>query len=190
MGRKLTPKRPKAERAKAVDWRPGFAAALAVTGCVSSACDAAGVSRTAAYRTREAEAAFAAAWGDALARAADALKSEARRRAVEGVTKLVTHQGVPVFVWTLPDGSVVPEEKAGAALRPLYEHAYSDGLLTTLLKAALPAEFRDNHRVEHAGDPRAPVRVAGELTPAELQALDDDALARQIVELRARVDPA
>ncbi len=102
---------------------------------------------------------LAAAWEEALEVVADGFRREAHRRAVEGVRTLVTYRGDPVFVWTTPDGSVVPAGRDGAVLAPLYEVRYSDGLLTALLKAAFPAEFRGHARVEHAGDATAPARV-------------------------------
>src|SRR5262249_51821069 len=65
----------------------GFLASLKETGNVRRACQAAQVSRRAAYYARERHPDFAAAWDEALEEAADRLEAEARRRAVDGLVR-------------------------------------------------------------------------------------------------------
>lgn len=99
------------------DWRPRFLAALEQSGNVSEACRLAGVGRSTVYDARRADAAFAADWEGALEASTDALETEARRRAVQGVSRPTQ--------W----GKV---------------QQYSDVLLIFLLKAARPEKYRDN----------------------------------------------
>jgi hypothetical protein len=103
-------------------WPRAFLAALRRSGVVRSACRAARVGRSTAYRHRDTDPAFAAAWDRALETAVDALELEARRRAVEGVERSVFHAGKQVGII----------------------HDYSDTLLIFLLKANRPEKYRDN----------------------------------------------
>ena len=112
-------------------WHRPFLAALAETGNVTRSAEIAGVERTICYRDRREREEFAEAWADAIEQATDTLEEEARRRALEGVTKPI-YQG----------GKLVGHE-----LR------YSDTLMIFLLKAHRPKKFRDNVRIEHASDP-------------------------------------
>lgn len=82
LGTKLTPKK-----------RDAFLTALAASGNVTVAAQAAGVYRTHVYEWRKADAAFAAAWDDAIDQAADLLEAEARRRAYDGVQRLKFDRG-------------------------------------------------------------------------------------------------
>lgn len=63
-------------------WQPKFLAALADTCNVTAAAQAAGVSRDTVYDHRKANAAFAAAWEDAIEQAVEALEHAARQRAM------------------------------------------------------------------------------------------------------------
>ena len=103
--------------------RTCFLTGLAETGNVSAAARIAAVSRSGAYALRLADEAFAAAWAEAQAQAADALEMEARRRAVEGVEQPVLYAGKPVCD---EDGD------------PVTVRHYSDRLLELLLKARRP----------------------------------------------------
>lgn len=93
------------------------------------------------YRLREAEPDFAAAWDAAVEEGTDLLEDEARRRAVEGVIK---ERGVYYR------GDLVGTE---------IEINYSDGLMTTLLKARRPDVYRERTETVHKGDPSAPIQV-------------------------------
>jgi hypothetical protein len=82
-----------------------FLERLAEGFSVGGAAQAAGFDRVTAYRWRAADPEFAAAWDAARETGSDALEDEARRRACEGVQKLVLHQGKPVLVsWQGYDG--------------------------------------------------------------------------------------
>jgi hypothetical protein len=113
---------------------------LVHTGNVSAAARKARIHRDTAYAFRQLAdgptpnpeaAAFAKAWDAALKEAIDALELEARRRAVEGVLE--------------PAGWY--KGKAGGKVR-----RYSDTLLVVLLKAHRPAKYRENVKMEHAGE--------------------------------------
>jgi len=78
-------------------------------------------------------AAIAAAHEDFI----DGIEEEARRRAVDGVVKDVYHHG-----------RVVGKEKV-----------YSDRLLAMMLRAHRPDVYRDNSRVEHAGEVASKVTI-------------------------------
>lgn len=129
-----------------------FLTAYAATGIVQRAVDATGICRNTHYRwLREIEA-YEEAWRAASEAANDALEFEARRRAVQGVTKLKFHQGQPIMLRCDKDdpGAMLIEhcEFPGDApkmvwMRYYTETEYSDGLLTTLLKANRPEKFRE-----------------------------------------------
>jgi len=72
-GRRLPP--------RANEWRPIFLEALRNSGNVRAACKAAGVSRQAAYASKDRSEVFAKAWDDALDDAIDALEATAIDRA-------------------------------------------------------------------------------------------------------------
>lgn len=106
-----------------------FCAVLADTGIVKRACEAIGVSRQTAYNWRDEMPAFAAAWDKAMRIGISALEDEAHRRAFEGVSEPVFHQG-------LECGSV---------------KKYSDTLAIFLLKAHAPEKYRERHDVATTG---------------------------------------
>lgn len=80
---------------------------------------------------------FLAAMGLAHEDFIDGIEEEARRRAVDGVVKDVYHHG-----------RVVGKEKV-----------YSDRLLAMMLKAHRPDVYRENSRVEHAGEVASKVTI-------------------------------
>jgi hypothetical protein len=141
------------------DWSEKFLKALAETGNVWASCRQAKVSRTTVYRRREEDAAFAAAWLDALEDSSDVLEFEARRRAHDGVDEPVIYQGELCGRWIGPDGQEATKDTPGARMVPLVVKKYSDSLLTLLLKANRPGKFRDNSRVEHTSPPGSPMRL-------------------------------
>ncbi len=99
-----------------------FLAALAETGNITAAAQAAGVGRRSHYLWME-DPAYRAKYEEAMDTAVDALEREARRRAIEGVVEPVFYKG-----------------KAVGAVR-----RYSDTLAIFLLKAARPEKYRDRH---------------------------------------------
>lgn len=109
--------------------RETFIKVLAESCNVSEACRAANIGRTTVYEWRNAEPEFAAAWEEAEETAADKLEREAWRRAVEGVDKPVTFQGV---------------------ITATYKE-YSDRMLEILLKAHRSEKFVEKVRNEHSG---------------------------------------
>lgn len=74
-------RKPRKATQKRIDWRPAFLAALARSGIVLAAAEAAGIDRVTAYRERDKNEAFGAAWDAAIDESADRLEAEARRRA-------------------------------------------------------------------------------------------------------------
>lgn len=134
MGKRTSKRTPK--RTPEKDWATVFLVELAKTGNVSKAVARTKIARSAVYKRRESDPAFAAAWAEAEEVAVELMEAEARRRAVEGTLR-------PVF-------------QGGAMAGKVRE--YSDTLLIFLLKARRPAVYRENTRVVVAGDPAAPVK--------------------------------
>lgn len=122
-----------------------FISTLSKRAIVSHACKDARIDRATAYRARETDPTFAAAWEEAVEVAADTLEAEGWRRAVDGVDK-------PVGFYQ------------GEAAEHVKE--YSDTLLIFLLKGARPNKYRENMKLEHGGEVR--VRTAKDLSDDEL----------------------
>jgi hypothetical protein len=114
-----------------------FLAELAKSGRVAYAAKAAGLDRSSVYKAAKANPEFAQRWEDAEKAYVDVLVREAHRRAVEGVEEAVWYQG----------------NECGKVRK------YSDSLLTTMLKAAAPAEFRENATVKIGNDNDGAFRV-------------------------------
>lgn len=113
-----------------------FLVALRLTGNVSEAARAAETCRTNHYRWLTESEPYREAFADAYEQACDLLELEARRRAVDGVRQVKFHQGVPIQNPLWEEGD--PEHE-----RFYSEHAYSDQLLITLLKAHRPERYSD-----------------------------------------------
>lgn len=129
-------------------WERAFITALANTGIVRAASQAAQVGRSTVYDRREASEAFAAAWDDALQEAADMMEAEALRRAVHGWQEPVYYKGKVV----------------GHVLK------HSDVLLIFILKAARPEKYRE--RYEHTGKDGGPIEFdARSVLAARLDAI-------------------
>jgi hypothetical protein len=112
--------------------RKCFIEALRQTGNVSEACRLSGnpgFTRRHAYRMKDKDPAFAAAWEEAEEIAIDALELEARRRAVEGVAKPLVSMGKPIKG---DDGKIIEVRE------------YSDHLMLSLLKGHRPEKYREN----------------------------------------------
>lgn len=117
-------------------WSRTFLEALARRPVVTYACEAAGVSRSKAYRTKARIPAFARLWDLAVEGGRDRIESEAMRRGMEGVMR-------PVF-GNLGDGlgtGVVGEQRE-----------YSDRLLETVLRAHKPEAYRERFEVRHTDE--------------------------------------
>jgi pyruvate/2-oxoglutarate dehydrogenase complex dihydrolipoamide acyltransferase (E2) component len=129
-------------------WAPKFLDALILDPNVSRAAAIAGIGRQHAYAVREKNADFAECWDEAVETAVDALESEVRRRALDGVTR-------PIY-------------QGGRLVGFVREH--SDHLAGLLLKAHRPQKYRDVQEIQHKGglDITAAMR---ELSDGELQRL-------------------
>ena len=99
--------------------------ALAETGNVTEAALAAKIDRCTHYKWLNADPAYVESAAEAMEQAADHLETEARRRAVDGVSEPLMYQGI----------------KVGHVLK------YSDTLLIFLLKAVRPEKYRDHYHV-------------------------------------------
>ena len=128
-------------------WQQRFLMRLAETGNVSAAARHAGRPRSFVYDCRRRDAAFGAAWADALEEAADRLELEALRRAVDGVDEDKLFQGAVV----------------GQITR------HSDNLSMFLLRARRPALFNRQISGQMTG------QMAGQMTGRRQgEAQDDD----------------
>lgn len=153
------------------EWRNAFLRALASTANVRAACRAGDVPRTTAYRLRNADPKFREEWDTAIQDAYDLLEEEAWRRAIDGISEPVIHQGRLCEVWIGPNGEISATEQDGYVKRPFTVLRYSDGLLTFLLKGGRPEKYRENlkHIVE-GGD--KPVQVEDASIRALLEKMD------------------
>lgn len=145
--------------------RQAFLASLAVLGNVTAAAEAAGVDRVTAYRWRDSDEDFSAAWDDAIEQAADLIELEARRRAVEGIDEPVVFRGQFTYLYREAkdaEGNPVIDELTGTTkMAPVLDahgnhqvatvRRYSDALMAVLLKAHKPDKYRENSKVELAG---------------------------------------
>jgi hypothetical protein len=125
--------------------RAAFLAALADGRTVKEAAAATDIARQQWYAYRTADETLAAAWDAALDEGTEVLEAEARRRAVEGVTKErgIYHKGICV-------GTYVETE-------------YSDTLLIFLLKARRPHVYRERWQGELTGADAGPVKLVVEV---------------------------
>lgn len=118
-------------------WERAFLAALEETANVTSAAEAAGITRQNAYAYRRDSAEFAAAWDAALDMGVGTLEDEAIRRARDGVEEPIYQRG----------------EYMGTIRR------YSDTLLIFLLKAHKPERYNPPTKQEHTGGDGGPLTV-------------------------------
>lgn len=141
-----------------------FCAALAETCNVGKACAAVGISRWTAYVWRRDMPDFATAWDEAMKAGLLSLEDEAHRRAFEGVDDPLSHQGRFTYLYREvkdAEGNVVRDENGATVMEPvLDEHGehkvaavrkYSDTLAIFLLKAHNPEKYRENSKIELAG---------------------------------------
>ena len=128
------------------DWKAIFLRELAICGIVGAACKKARIGRTTAYKTRDEDSEFAAAWDAALDDAADDMEHEAWRRGTKGTVK-------PVY-------------QGGKEVGRIRE--YSDTLLIFQLKGIRPEKYRDRADVRHSGK----IDVSG-LSDDELRAITE-----------------
>lgn len=128
--RASTTQRPAKKRkpqAPAKTWQDLFLSELRKCGNVRAACARSRIDRTAAYKARKEDDAFAAEWKSALEDAIDDLEAEAWRRAGKGNARYVLYKGEPVLI----NG------------KPLIAREQSDTLMALLLKAHRPDKYRE-----------------------------------------------
>lgn len=138
------------KKPKQAVWNPSkrvraFLAAYKLTGRITKAADAAGISRWAHYRLLEKSPQYRAEFAKADLIAADSLEDEAVRRAREGVRRPVVYHGNLV---TIPKDPNDPESE----VITLTEVEYSDTLLLALLKAKKPEQYRERIDAKHSGE--------------------------------------
>lgn len=107
-------------------WRKVFIKTLSDVPNVTHACEVARITDTTAYDTRKSSKAFAVQWEKALTKGVERLEKAAYDRARDGVTRNVwmkDENGKPIKVDEVKD--------------------FSDGLAIFLLKAHLPAKYRE-----------------------------------------------
>ena len=80
---------PKGVQGKKREWKAAFITALAEAGTVTEACRVAGIGRTAAYRARQQDEAFALQWADVEEQGTELLEKVAVQRAVDGSDTLM-----------------------------------------------------------------------------------------------------
>lgn len=132
--------------------REQFLKVLRATGNVTEAADAVSITRAGAYKHYNHNPEFAEQWDNAIESACDALETEARRRAVDGVAEPVLYQGAVV-------------KHAG---KELVIRKYSDHLLESLLKAHRPEKYRERFDVNVKGSMTLEQAVtAAQIPPAK-----------------------
>lgn len=125
------------------NWHSRFLKALAASGVVARACQAAGVSRGAVERARKTDADFSAAFDDAMEDALDFAEEELWRRAVHGDENPVIHQGRLCFdILRDENGNPVLDEDGNPQRgEQLTVRKYSDSLLQFLLQGRRKGVF-------------------------------------------------
>ncbi len=161
-----------------------FLSALADGATVGEATTEAGINRATAYRWKESDAEFAAAWDESLEEGTELLEREAVRRAVHGVEEPVVYQGqlTPIYEHN-PDGTLrmvetrernaagrmvtvqKPVQAVDAEGNPrfLTIRKPSDTLMIFMLKSRRPNTYRERGSIDHTsgGKPLAPAVAAG-----------------------------
>lgn len=141
-----------------------FCAVLAETCNVGKACAAIGVSRVTAYNWRNDMPDFEARWDEAMRIGVTSLEDEAHRRAFEGVEDPLTHQGHFTHLYRTKrdaNGDPVLDDQGNEIQEPVLDEdgnhkvaavrKYSDTLAIFLLKAHNPDKYRENSKIELAG---------------------------------------
>jgi len=154
-----------------------FLRTLAATCDVSAACRAAMIPRKLAYRHKQSDPEFAAAWADAKEQAIDSLEGVAYRRAATGDPRLQFIRSGPMA------GSPIIDPATGD---PYVERDYSDALMIKLLAAHRPEVYAERARVELSGTVNTGVITA----PDELLAYVHGALPGFMAALQRPLAPA
>jgi len=170
-------------------WVQPFLQSLAATGIVSRACEAACVTRARVMARKAKDADFAAGFEDAMEQAVDMAESEAWRRAIKGVTRIVMHKGIPVWqvkrVAQLDPDTLEPTgefrfehvlDDNGQPI-PYVEHEYSDALLGRILGAHRKAYSTE--RTEITGADGGALKIDSGKRAERMQALMAMAASRR-----------
>jgi hypothetical protein len=149
-----------------------FLTALSEGATIGEAAHEAGINRVTAYRWKESDGDFAAAWDESLEEGTELLEREAVRRAVHGVEEPVIYQGqlTPIYEHN-PDGTLkmVETRERNAKGRMVTVHKPvqavdaegnprfltirkpSDTLMIFMLKSRRPNTYRERGSIEHTG---------------------------------------
>lgn len=133
---------------------------LRLHGVRSKAARAAGMSLRTVMQYVDADEAFAEEERLAQIEAADHLEEEARRRAVDGVTRM----------------KVLGSGKNASFIE---EQHYSDGLLTLLLKGAMPEKYAERSKQELSGPGGAAIEFDQTASAARIASILAEAKARR-----------
>jgi hypothetical protein len=144
------------------NWQPAFLAALRAMPIIRHACLAVGIARSTAWRAREADKDFAAAWDDAMADGVDAAEQAAFRRGVEGFEEPVIDKGRLAYRYERYEDEMGMEawrmvlDDKGQPV-PLTVRKHSDAMLALILKGRRKEVYAD--RTELAGVEGQPLMV-------------------------------
>lgn len=140
-----------------------FLAAYARTGYLKTAALAARCEPSTHSRLWLQNEEYRAAFEDAKEDCVQKLENEVRRRAEEGDPEIVLYQGAPVMEPLYDkDGEVLRDRKTGRirySNRPLIVRRKSDLLAMFLLKSMRPEQYRDNAKVQLAGQDGGPLEI-------------------------------
>lgn len=119
-----------------------FLRAYSAHGTIRKACEQAGVHRQTHYDWLS-TADYAAAFTQVEEDFADRIEEEAYDQAMQGVAKMVLYKGEPVRDPRYPDADPPVY---------LFEYQHPSAVLIKLLQGAKPEKYRENVRVENAGE--------------------------------------
>ncbi|SRR5258708_1976952 len=132
---------------------------------IKASCKAAGINRQTFYNWRDNDPEFAAQLPEADKEADDTAEFALYDRAVKGIESYVVSQGKIVYE-DIPllnkDGTPKLDQYGEQTYmhgKALKERKYSDGLLTTLLKARMPEKYKEKQQTEHIGPGGGPVQM-------------------------------
>jgi hypothetical protein len=137
-----------------------FLCAFEVTGNITLAASAAGITRGMHYRRLKKDPVYKAAFDVSQEIAIGVLEDEATRRAVEGIEELVLFQGRVCYAPVIDDEGLIVLNEEGKPIisrRPLKKRTYSDSMLQFLLRGARPEKYRE--RFEHTGKDGGPINA-------------------------------
>lgn len=151
--------------------KDAWLAALRECGVPRAASKAVGCDMTTPYQYRKDHPEFAVEWQEAERDWADTLETEAARRARDGVSKPLYHQGQPVYLTRTTlgeDGKPRVElvlNENGEAIQAT-ELVYSDRLLQKMLEGNRPLKYASNTNVKLSGPDGGAVKVESDFDVA------------------------